>query len=120
MKRLPDDAGTPGDGGVISFGTQRRRKGNGAAAVRPAWLDDALVDGRGLIHANLANVLLALRAAPELAGALSSQGRPGASCSFPIRRPKKSATVNRRLSLSCHWRTKNALAGRQRPLIGQH
>jgi predicted P-loop ATPase len=35
------------------------------------WLKDCLRDGRGHIVANLANVLIALRAAPELLGALA-------------------------------------------------
>ena len=47
-------------------------------------------------------------------------GRPGTSCSFPTRRPKKSAATNRFLGLSWHGCTKKVPDRKQRQLIGQH
>jgi hypothetical protein len=57
-------------GAVISLDAKRSRK-KPSAAQRAPWLSGAICDERGRPLAVLANVMLALRAAPELADALT-------------------------------------------------
>jgi predicted P-loop ATPase len=54
---------------IISLGTKRRSRR--ASGDRPSWLAGALTDERGRVLPILANLMIALRAAPEIADAFT-------------------------------------------------
>lgn len=62
MKSIPD----PGEAAEVHPFRPRERGNGSRRAARPAWLNGALCDEKGRPAPNVANVLLALRAAPEL------------------------------------------------------
>jgi predicted P-loop ATPase len=69
MSNEPEAPGAPDGANVISIASVRRTQHRAGRAYLPPWLDDALCDDRGQVRPILANVALALRAAPELAEA---------------------------------------------------
>ena len=58
------------DSNVAPF-RRKRPKGNGAHPARPDWFGSLLFDSKGQPYPNLANVMVALRNAPELGGMLA-------------------------------------------------